>query len=604
MKNSALLYPRCTSTRRTQSLDGLWRFCMDRQDKAKSEGWHNGLPSSELIPVPSSFQDLFTGKEDREFAGDVWYETDIFLPAEWQGNRIDVRFGSATHRAVVYLNGVEIARHEGGYTPFCADISSGKLGEVNRLSVCVNNELDETTLPAGRTIYENGKKRVMPYFDFFNYSGLQRSVCLVCTPVKAITDLSVIPRLTDNGAEVQYSVKSTNGGDAEVLVFDEAGKQVAAAKGEDGCISIPDARLWNVRDAYLYRFVVRLYQNGKLLDEWYDYIGIRTVEIHGHDILINGEPVYLTGFGKHEDGDIIGRGLSLPLLKRDFELLKWVGANSVRTSHYPYSEEFYQMADREGLLVIDEVAGVGFMASFANFLGKSGEQETFFEKSTTSELLQKHLDAVKELIARDKNRACVVAWSLMNEPQTTHSSSTPYFEKIFDEALAQDPQKRPRTFAMERSSDFGTCKCRHLCDFITLNRYYGWYIQGGAAISDAEKSFRSELDGWKEAGIDKPVVFTEYGADTDNHLHKLPSVMWSQEYQIEMLQMNHRVFDDYPFVRGEQVWNFADFQTGEGILRVDGNKKGIFTRQRQPKAAAFLLKERWESLPQDYKAKK
>jgi beta-glucuronidase len=110
------------------------------------------------------------------------------------------------------------------------------------------------------------------------------------------------------------------------------------------------------------------------------------------------------------------------------------------------------------------------------------------------------------------------------------------------------------------------------------------------------------MEAGKNSGNDVPVVLNEYGTETDSHMHKLPSVMWSQEYQQEMLAMNHRVFDSYDFVKGEQIWNFADFQTTEGIMRVDGNKKGIFTRQRQPKSAAFDLKQRWESLPRDYKS--
>src|SRR5699024_4474676 len=97
--------------------------------------------------------------------------------------------------------------------------------------------------------------------------------------------------------------------------------------------------------------------------------------------------------------------------------------------------------------------------------------------------------------------------------------------------------------------------------------------------------------------LHRPFVFTEYGGDTLSSEHKLPSVMWSQEYQREALEMLHRVVDSYDFVQGEQVWNFADFQTGDGIMRVNGNKKGVFTRQRQPKDAAFLLKARWESIP-------
>jgi beta-glucuronidase len=108
-------------------------------------------------------------------------------------------------------------------------------------------------------------------------------------------------------------------------------------------------------------------------------------------------------------------------------------------------------------------------------------------------------------------------------------------------------------------------------------------------------AFRSEMKKWEEKQLNKPVIFSEYGADTSADMHKLPSVMWSQEYQTEYLEMCHRVFDSYEFVKGEQVWTFADFQTGEGSMRLDGNKKGIFTRDRQPKASAFYFKKRWET---------
>ena len=154
---------------------------------------------------------------------------------------------------------------------------------------------------------------------------------------------------------------------------------------------------------------------------------------------------------------------------------------------------------------------------------------------------------------------------------------------------------------MEVNSSPTKCNCYKLCDFIALNRYYGWYILGGNEIDEAEKKFRAEMDEWKALHLGKPFIFSEYGADTLPSEHKLPSVMWSQEYQVEMLEMLHRVFDSYDFVKGEQVWAFADFQTTEGLMRVNGNKKGIFTRQRQPKDAAFLLRKRWTNLPLNYK---
>jgi beta-glucuronidase len=261
------------------------------------------------------------------------------------------------------------------------------------------------------------------------------------------------------------------------------------------------------------------------------------------------------------------------------------------------------MADREGFLVIDEAAAVGMMSSTMNFVDAAGGKPTaFFRKETTPQLLQNHLGAIEELVRRDKNRACVIAWCLANEPETTDENALPYFEKVFERAHELDPQKRPCTFTSIMFATPDKCKCVQLCDIVCLNRYYGWYVKGGYEMNDAEAYFRSELEGWKAKCPDKPFMFSEYGADTDGALHKIPSVMWSQEYQWEYLEMCHRVFDSFDFIKGEQVWNFADFMTGEGMLRVDGNRKGIFTRNRQPKAAAFYLKKRWENLPCGYKS--
>jgi len=441
-----------------------------------------------------------------------------------------------------------------------------------------------------------------PYFDFFNYSGLQRTVHLMAVPKEAVYDFDLTYKLCGADAEITYSVKTTGEHPVRLTLYDAEGGIAAQAEGQEGVLHVHDAHLWQVRNAYLYRLVIQITDDTQIVDEYEQEIGIRTVEVKDTQILLNGSPVYLRGFGKHEDSDVVGRGFNIGVMKRDFELMKWIGANSFRTSHYPYSEEIYQMADREGFLIIDEVPAVGLFESMMNFAEAStGKKTAFFEKETTPVLLKAHLKAVEEMIIRDKNHPCVVAWSLLNEPETTNEAAVPYFKEIFDRALELDPQKRPRTFALIMNSRPDTCRCYQFSDIVALNRYYGWYVSGGYEIADAEMMFRKEMDGWAALNLNKPFIFTEYGADTLGSEHKLPSVMWSQEYQDEYLKMTHGVFDAYDFVKGEQIWNFADFQTTEGILRVNGNKKGVFTRQRQPKDVAYLLKDRWESLPLDYK---
>lgn len=607
--NNSLLYPRVTATRRAVSLDGMWKFQFDPKSEGSAAGWTNGLPAPVSMPVPSSFCDIFTDKDSREYAGDFWYETDVFVPGEWAGSEVVIRFASATHKARVFMNGVEVTSHVGGFLPFNAVVTEiVRYNQYNKLVVLMNNELSETMLPCGATqTLANGKKVNAPYFDFYNYAGLQRPVTLMMLPRESITDYTVKHILKGADAVVEYTVETTGSHAVAVELYDADNNKVAEASGKTGSLEVKDARLWNVHAAYLYTIVIRILDGGKVVDEYADKIGIRTFEVKGDKLLLNGKHVYLRGFGKHEDSDIRGRGLDLVTVKRDYECLKWIGANCFRTSHYPYAEELYYMADEEGFLIIDETTAVGCMESTMNFLAANqgtGKKLGFFEKETTPELLKHHREVLHDMITRDKNHASVIAWSILNEPQCTSDGTEEYFKNLFDYAHELDVQKRPRTYAIVMMSLPHTSKGQQFADILSLNRYYGWYVMGGYGISDAEAAFRQEMDGWDKVRAGRPMIFTEYGADTLSSEHKLPSVMWSQEYQNEYLEMNHRVFDSYDWVQGELMWNFADFQTTEGIMRVNGNKKGAFTRQRQPKDVAYLLKARWEALPVDYKADK
>lgn len=604
--NQSLLYPRITATRRAVPLDGMWRFQFDPQGEGVEAGWLNSLPAPVSMPVPASFCDIFTDKDSREYTGDFWYETDFFVPEEWSGSEVVLRFGSATHKARIFVNGVEVAQHVGGFLPFNATVTDiVRYNQYNRLSVLLNNELSETMIPCGATAtLANGKKISAPYFDFYNYAGIHRPVKLLRIPKESVTDYTLVHSLHGSDASVAYTVETNGSHPVRVELLDADGTVVAAADGKQGTLEVKDAHLWNVHAAYLYTIAIRILDGARVLDEYTDRIGIRTFEVKGGHFLLNGKPVYLRGFGKHEDADIRGRGLDLVTVKRDYECMKWIGANCFRTSHYPYAEEMYYMADEEGFLIIDEVPAVGLMESTMNFLAANqgtGKKVGFFEKETTPVLLAHHKECVREMITRDKNHACVIAWSLLNEPQCTSEGTEAYFKELFDYAHELDAQKRPRTYAIVMMSLPNNSKGQQFADFLSLNRYYGWYVMGGYALSDAEAAFRREMDGWAEVRGDRPLIFTEYGADTMPSEHKLPSVMWSQEYQREYTDMNHRVFDSYSWVQGELMWNFADFQTTEGIMRVNGNKKGVFTRQRQPKDVAYLYKDRWESLPLDYK---
>ncbi|MBR4444497.1 MAG: beta-glucuronidase [Solobacterium sp.] len=598
MLEYSVLYPVNNCARTAASLDGMWKFSFDPESKGVQDGWTEHLPNSISMPVPASFADVFTDHASRDYCGDFWYEKEFFLHAG-ENDVVELRFGSVAHRCTVYVNGTEICSHEGGFLPVVCDITkAAKRNALNTVVVKVNNELNESTLPCGSVMtLTSGKKLAAPYFDFFNYSGIQRSVYVVTKPQESIVDYDTSFAINGKDADVCYSVRTNGSHDVAVCLKDAEGNVVAQSEGASGVLHVTDAKLWNVRNAYLYQLVMVIRDGDTVIDSYEAKLGIRTIRIDGTKILVNDEPVYLKGFGKHEDFDILGRGFNYSIAKRDYECMKWINANCFRTSHYPYADEWYQLADEEGFLIIDEVPAVGMMRSTRNFVkAGTGGFTHFFETDTVPELLKNHKQQVEEMITRDKNHPSVFSFSLFNEPETTSKEAHDYFKAVFDHARPLDPQKRPLTGAFEKNSQPELCQVYPLCDFLCLNRYYGWYISGGGtAIEEAELKFRDEMDRWSKKNLNVPFVFTEFGTDTLDSMHKLPSIMWSQEYQEEYYERNFNVFDSYDFITGELTWNFADFQTTEGIMRVNGNKKGVFTRNRQPKASAFLLKKRWEN---------
>ena len=265
--NRSLLYPRATTTRRLIGLDGMWRFSFDPESKGVEAGWALELPSSLSMPVPASFCDLFTDKASREYCGDFWYETSFFVPAEWSGWDIVLRFGSVTHRARVFVNGVEVAQHEGGFLPFDATVTNiVRYNQFNKLSVLANNELSETMLPAGTTrTLADGRKIAAPYFDFYNYAGIHRPVWLMALPKERVLDYSTRYRLTETGAEIDYTV-STNGPHPVTVELYDGTTRVAESSGTTGTLVVKNAKLWNVHAAYLYDLVIRIHEGSAVVD--------------------------------------------------------------------------------------------------------------------------------------------------------------------------------------------------------------------------------------------------------------------------------------------------------------------------------------------------
>jgi len=589
-----MLKPKATATRELLNLDGLWRFAID--GPAGVEPWTRPLESPLEAAVPSSYNDLFVDKSIRDHVGWAWYQRTVQVPRGWANDRIFIRLDSATHEGHVYVNDHLVVQHVGGYTPFEADITDFvEAGESFRLTIGVNNELTNVTIPPGTiTVGQDGRRTQKYLHDFYNYAGLARSVWLYSAPPVRVSDITTVTGVEGGTGLVDYSVETTGESSVRVRLLDASGREVAQGGGRQGALRIPNATLWQPGNSYLYDFEVELHDGGAIIDSYSIAVGIRTVEVLGTQFLINGEPFYFTGFGKHEDSAVRGKGHDDALLVHDFQLLEWVGANSFRTAHYPYAEEVIEFADRHGIVVIDETAAVGInMAVEGGLSGGSPSRRTYSPETCNDETQAAHADAIRELIQRDKNHASVVMWCIANEPSSSEEGARKYFEPLVRLTRELDPT-RPVTYANVILATPDTDEIADLFDVISLNRYWGWYVDTGD-LASAEKHLEMELSAWI-AKFDKPFMMSEYGADTMPGLHSVWDTPWTEEYQRDLLAMHHRVFDRFEAFVGEQIWNFADFRTTDGIHRVDGNKKGVFTRDRQPKAAAHSLRSRWRTL--------
>ena len=589
-----MLRPQDTGTRERKSLNGLWQFALDPNVEGRSARWFAGpLSDAREMAVPASFNDIAADAAVRDYFGDVWYQRTVRVPRGWAGQRIVLHFESATHRATVWVDEAEVVSHEGGYTPFEADITEHVApGQQVRITAVVDNTLNWQSIPPGVIEDTPAGKRQRYWHDFFNYAGIHRNVWLCATPPAHLTDVTITTDLDGSEGVITYTAAAENADslDIRAILRDAAGMEVLTGGGTTGSLSVPDVHPWAPGDGYLYDLELQLVDGDDVVDSYHQSVGVRTVRVDGTRFLINGEPFHFTGFGKHEDLPVIGKGHNDAYLLHDFELLKWIGANSFRTSHYPYAEDVIDYADRQGIVIIDETAAVGInMGLGGGIFGGQGYQ-TFTPETVNEATQEAHAQAIRELIARDKNHPSVVLWSIANEPESDTEGAENYFRPLFDVAREADPT-RPVGFVNVMLAPYGKCRVSQFGDVLMLNRYYGWYVNTGD-LDAAELAWEEELRGWASEG--KPIIITEYGADTYPGLHSVAAGNpWSEEYQIEYLEMNHRVFDRIDAVVGEQIWNFADFATTSGIMRVGGNKKGAFTRDRQPKAAAHYLRSRW-----------
>lgn len=584
-----LLYPQQNLHRNLLDLSSIWEFQLDPSEVGERQQWFSRLPSPRFIPVPGNWNDQFD--DAKNYLGLAWYRKEVMLPPAWKGQRVFIRVGSANYTAKIWVNGKEIGSHEGGHLPFVLEVTKALFwNKANMIAIAVENKPLPERVPAGPT--PSGGLLSGPFagfptttYDFFPYAGLHRAVQLFTVPQAHIEDLTVFTGIEGKDGTVSVTIKTTQDAKGTVQLEGQSVNFVTKHHQAKVSLRVPKARFWNPNDPHLYPLEVTLKDGRSISDSYTLQIGIRTIEIKGNKILLNGKSIYLTGFGRHEDAPISGRATNLPVIARDYELMRWMGANSFRATHYPHSEETAQLADKLGILIIAEIPAVSYNFADSDELIEARHQQCQVQ--------------LEELIQRDKNHPSVIMWNIANEPMvgnplagggSEHGTQmgVKVFTQLYQQAKTHDPT-RPVTLV---GVMYGPREWLNISDFISINRYQGWYTHVGQ-LSEGLKQLEQEIDELY-AQFKKPILFTEFGADTVAGMHNQPGEMWTEEFQVEMLRAYLDLADRKPYIVGMQMWVFADFKTGQGIFRVNGlNHKGVFTRDRRPKMAAHFLRSRW-----------
>ncbi|MET0321626.1 MAG: glycoside hydrolase family 2 TIM barrel-domain containing protein [Duganella sp.] len=501
----------------------------------------------------------------RYYDGLVWFQRK-FNARKQDGQRAFLRFEAVNYRAYVYLNGKEIGRHEGGFTPFVLEVTDALRTGDNRLSVGADSTHDAQAIPTAIT-------------DWDIYGGITRPVRLITTPATFIDDatlsLGLDGRITGavqlQGAQAAGQVVNVAIGTLATAsaTTDAHGRAVfdirAPAKLERWS---PDApTLYDVSFA-------------TAADRVQDRIGFRTIAVKGTEILLNGKPIFLRGISLHEEefGANPARNMteqaSRALLT---EIKHGLGANYVRLSHYPHAETTLRLADEMGLLVWSEIP-VYWTVDWEN-----------------PAVLRKALTMQAETIYRDRNRAAVVLWSVGNETPVS-PARTAFHGAMADNVRALDPTRLVSAALLVERHKVNGEEVTHIqdpladkLDVLAVNTYAGWY--GGDTLA-ALPTLKWQLP------TDRPLILSEFGADALAGYRNDGMKKFTEEYQAEYYRQTLAMAARLPTLRGLSPWILKDFQSPRRehpVFQNGWNRKGLMSETGVRKQAFGVLAEYYRS---------
>jgi beta-glucuronidase len=499
------------------------------------------------------------------YEGTVWYKRSFDYQKK-DRTRLFVYLGAANYVADVYLNGQKLGRHEGGFTPFNFEITQLVRERDNFLIVKVDNKRRRDAVPTLNT-------------DWWNYGGLTRDVSLVEAPDTFIRDyfLQLKKGASD---EVVGWVQLSNAATSQAVTIEipEAGIKQTVTTNASGYATVSfraRLQLWSPDSPKLYR--VLLTSNN---DSVTDQIGFRQIETRGADILLNGKPIFLRGICLHEESPLRGgRAFNEADARMLLGWAKELGCNFVRLAHYPHNEHMIRIADEMGLLVWSEVP-VYWTIQWEN-------PETF----------ENARNQLGEIIARDKNRAAIILWSVANETPVGEARNK-FLKGLIDYARTLDPT-RLLTAANERHYEGSATQVvddplGEYLDVLGCNEYVGWY-DGPPAKADGLT--------WKVT-LNKPLIISEFGGDARFGLHGDKSVRWTEEYQRDVYEHQIAMLRRITALRGMTPWILTDFRSPRRPLpRIQDfyNRKGLISSRGEKKQAFYVLQNFYRELMRESK---
>lgn len=533
--------------RESKELDGMWNF------KAQGKEYQ--------MPVPACWEqhpDFLSYRGKGEYSKRVYVKND--------GN-VRLEFNGVSHTADVYFDGEKIAHHYNAFTPFSAVIKNVKKGE-HEIKVEVDN-----------TFGEHSALHIPN--DYYTYGGITRPVAYEQVDDVYIKNVHFTPKFQDGkwSAKIEVSIGSLSATAINVDVKSTlAGTEMNKEVSIDADTTVvfeqefDDVKAWSQGNSNLYMLNTVISVNDKDIDDLIERVGFRTVEVRDTKIYLNGEEIYLKGFNRHEDYAVDGCAVTLQHMVQDMDLMQDMGANAVRTCHYPNDERFLDLCDERGIFVWEE--------NHARGLVLKDMQNPNFEKQCE--------DCIREMIENHYNHPSIVIWGILNECASETDEGRRMYKKQYDQIKSLDTS-RPTTSATCRHF---TDICLDLPDVVSFNMYTKWYKD-----CPIDERNNQEIEWIKESGGDnKPIIVSELGAAAIYGYRDRSRCKWSEERQADLIRDNLEVYMTDDRICGVFIWQFADCRvTEEGEWFATRarchNNKGIVDEYRRPKMAYDTVKE-------------